>query len=323
MSGPSPGAAPVAAAGPGLTRAGGNGIAPAARAASYYGHPVLQAPVWEDLIGWYLFAGGLGGASLTLAAGARLRGNDVLARRALLGAVAGLGVSPPLLIADLGRPARFHHMLRVFKPSSPMSVGTWVLTGAGLCTGVAIGCEVLGVLRPLGRAAELGGGILGTAVATYTGVLVADTAVPAWHGARHELPALFAASAAASAGGAATLLTPTARAGPARRLAAGAVAVESVVTAVLERRLGSAGTAYRTGRAARLLGAARLFGLGGGGLALVAGRRSRPLAAAGGLAVLAGSACLRLAVLDAGRASAADPRATVEPQRERLAARAR
>ena len=37
-----------------------------------------------------------------------------------------------MLVLDLGDPLRFHHMLRVFKPSSPMSLGTWSLAAYSL-----------------------------------------------------------------------------------------------------------------------------------------------------------------------------------------------
>ena len=100
---------------------------PRAELRSYYGRPVLKAPVWTDEIPLYFFAGGLAGASCGLAYLAGRRGDDELARRAWINAAAAIGVSPLLLVADLGRPQRFLNMLRLFKVTSPMSVGSWIL----------------------------------------------------------------------------------------------------------------------------------------------------------------------------------------------------
>ena len=105
------------------------------------------------------------------------------------------------VIKDLGRPARFYNMMRVFKVTSPMSVGTWILSAEGTSTGIAAACELFGVLPRVRAAAQSVSGLLGPAMASYTGALVADSVVPAWHEGRHELPAVFAGSAAASAGG--------------------------------------------------------------------------------------------------------------------------
>ena len=99
------------------------------RAASYYGRPVIKEPVWTPEIPVYFFTGGLAGASAGLGVLAELRGNEVLARRAWAVALAGVAVSPVLLISDLGVPTRFLNMLRMFKVTSPMSVGSWILAG--------------------------------------------------------------------------------------------------------------------------------------------------------------------------------------------------
>src|SRR5258707_14679167 len=96
-------------------------------AEDYYGRPIIKPPVWEERnIAGYLFAGGLAGASSILAAGADLTGRPRLARRAKLCASAAIGASLAALIADLGRPRRFVNMLPVVKPTSPISVGTWI-----------------------------------------------------------------------------------------------------------------------------------------------------------------------------------------------------
>jgi hypothetical protein len=307
-----------------VSRPGGDGdrpvapVPPAAEVRSYYGRPVLKSPVWSDEIPAYYFAGGLAGASASLALGARLTGNDRLARSALTAAAAGVTATLPLLVGDLGRPERFHHMLRVLRPTSPMSVGTWLLLGLGPAAVAAAACDRLGILPRLGRVAEAVAGTLGPAVSTYTAVLVANTAVPVWHEAGRELPMVFAAGAAASAGGAAAVLTPATAATPARRLAVGAALVELLAAEAMERRLGELAGPYHEGPARRHARLARLCSAGGALLLGTLGRR-RPAAVAGGLLTMAGAAFQRFAVHKAGFASAADPRYVVEPQRRRLA----
>jgi formate-dependent nitrite reductase membrane component NrfD len=113
-------------------------MVPEAEFTSYYGRPVIKEPVWgaADVAG-YLFFGGLAGASSVLAASAHLSGHRDLARVAKVGALGAISLSAAALVHDLGRPARFPNMLRVFKPSSPMSVGSWLLAGYGPVAGAA------------------------------------------------------------------------------------------------------------------------------------------------------------------------------------------
>jgi Polysulphide reductase, NrfD len=289
-------------------------------AVSYYGRPIVKEPVWKPLVPWYFFAGGLAGGSATLALGARLAGNVRLARSASLVNLAAISVSPILLIADLGRPRRFLNMLRVFKPTSPMSVGTWVVSASGAASGVAAGCELLDVLPRLGVAADVAAGALGPFLSTYTAALMSDTVVPAWHGARRELPLVFAAGSAASAGAAAAVLTPPELAGPARRLAILGGAGELAATKVMEERLGPfLAEPYRRGKGGGFARAAKAATASGTALMALGGRR-RPLAAVAGGLLLAGAAFERFAVFHAGKGSAADPRYTSIPQRQRSAA---
>jgi len=202
-----------------------------------------------------------------------------------------------------------------------MSVGSWILTVGGVLTAPAAASSFLGLRLPGGTAARYVAGALGLPIATYTAVLASNTAVPVWSEARWELPLSFASSAAASAGAAATLVTPPEQAAPARRLAIGAAIVESAVTEVMEKRLGELGEPYREGAAGRLAFAAKAFTVAGAALVAAGARRSRPVVAAGAVALLAGSMCERWAVYKAGFASAKDPKHTVGPQRERVDAR--
>lgn len=286
---------------------------------SYYGRSILKEPTWTWEIPCYFFAGGLAGASSGLAFVAELFGNRRLARGARIAALAGAAVSPALLISDLGRPARFYNMLRVFKPTSSMSVGTWVLTGFGPSAGVAAMTDVLGVFPRLGRLAGAVAALLGPALSTYTAVLVADTSVPVWHEARRELPLVFAAGSAASAGAAAVILTPVEDAGPARRLAVGGAFVEVAAVEAMKRGLGTLlAEPYRQGGAGRYDRLATASSVLGAALMGLFGRKRRSAAVAGGALVLAGAALERWAVYKAGFQSARDPRYTVIPQRERL-----
>jgi formate-dependent nitrite reductase membrane component NrfD len=284
---------------------------------SYYGRPILKPHVWKPYIGAYFFAGGLAGGSSLLGLAARARGNRVLARNCALLALTGLAVSPPLLIADLGRPRRFLNMMRVFKPTSPMSMGTWVLTGSGAAGAAVAACDVLDVLPAVRRTAAVTSALLAPALCTYTAVLLADSSVPVWHEARRELPYVFASSAAASAGAAATLVTSPEHAAPARRLAVLGAGLGLAATTVMERRLGCLAEPYHRERSGGLGTAAKaLHGSGAALVALAGGRRSRG-SRLGAALVLAGSACERLSILEAGRQSAGDPRFTVDSQRQR------
>jgi formate-dependent nitrite reductase membrane component NrfD len=284
--------------------------------ASYYGRPVIKEPTWTWEIPVYFFTGGLAGSSSVLSLSAKLFGNEKLARTSLyVGAVADLAC-PPLLVADLGRPERFHHMLRVVKVTSPMNIGAWVLLVSGGASSTAALLELLGVLKPLKLLAELAAAVAGPPLATYTGVLLADTAVPVWHEARNELPWLFGMSAAASAGAAACVFLDPDDAGPARRLAVGAVAAELVLMHAMELRLGEVGEVYRKGTAGRFSVAATL--LAGAGAVALARSRTRSGAVLGGALVCAGELCLRWSVFKAGFQSARDPKYTVGPQRRRL-----
>jgi len=291
--------------------------------ASYYGRPILQKPKWETLdIAGYLFLGGLAGSSSVLAAGAEATGRPALARACKVGSLVAIAGSAVALVHDLGRPERFVNMLRTIKPSSPMSVGSWILATYGPAAGVAAVTNVTGWFPRIGRLATIGAAVVGPAVAAYTAPLVADTAVPTWHAGHRELPFLFVSSGATAAGGLGMLAAPVAQAGPARRAALVGGVTEVALTRYMERRMGLPGETLRQGRAGQLMRAAELLSLGGAVVGGLGGRRWRAAAVVGGLAALAGSACTRFGIFEAGVASTQDPKYTVQPQRERLQRRA-
>ncbi len=286
---------------------------------SYYGRPVIKPPVWKvPDVPAYLYLGGMAGVSSSLAALGEATDRPALRRVGRLAGAAGAAASVVALIHDLGRPARFLHMLRVLKPTSPLSVGSWILAPFGTLSGAAAVSELTGIAPRLGSLAGAAAGVIGPAMTTYTAVLLADTAVPAWHDGHRHLPFVFAGSAMASGGG---VGLPAGRdSGPARRVAVAGAALELAATAHLERSIGLPGEAYRTGRAAALLRVARALTAVGGAAALLGGR-SRAVSALAGLCLNAGALTTRFGVFEAGMASARDPKYTVVPQRERLAAR--
>ncbi|HEY7146543.1 MAG TPA: NrfD/PsrC family molybdoenzyme membrane anchor subunit, partial [Streptosporangiaceae bacterium] len=280
----------------GRGRRGERLMVPQAEFGSYYGRPVLKEPVWEarDVAG-YLFFGGLAGASSLLGAFAQAAGNRPLARASKTAAAGAIGLSAAALVHDLGRPERFANMLRVFKVTSPMSVGSWLLASYGPAAAAAAACAVTGRLPRAGAAATAGAAALGPAVATYTAALICDTAVPAWHEGYREMPYLFAGSAATAAGGLGMMAVPAGQAGPAVRLALLGAAGEFTAKRLMLRRLGVTAEPYETGEAGRLLRAADIL-LGAGAAGALAAGRSRAAAVAGGAALLASSALTRFGI---------------------------
>ena len=180
------------------------------------GPGMLKAPVWTWEVPLYFWTGGIASGSAFVALACDLAGDHRSARIARLVSLGALAPSPPLLILDLGRPERFYNMLRVFKTRSPMSMGAWALTLFGNLIAGAVGADLLGrerTARALGGATAIVGGYLGS----YTGVLLASTAVPLWARSRLFLGPIFVCTATAT-GAAATHLVlvgadPSRRAG--------------------------------------------------------------------------------------------------------------
>jgi formate-dependent nitrite reductase membrane component NrfD len=264
--------------------------------------PIIKPPVWTWEIPVYFHTGGVAGASAGVARLAEARGNATLARRASLVAAAGAVVSPALLISDLGRPERFLNMLRLFKITSPMSVGSWTLAAFGTAAGAG--------LLPVARPARTAAAVLGLPLSSYTAALVTNTAVPAWHEARRVMPFVFVAGAAAGSGAALTALTPVADAAPARRLAVAGAVAELVGTRLMHRCVGELADAYKspvaTASTVALAAGAAVIG--------AAARRSRAAAVTGGALVTAGAALARWSVYKAGFKSAEDRRHTLVTQ---------
>jgi formate-dependent nitrite reductase membrane component NrfD len=309
-------------------------MVPEAEFTSYYGRPVVKPVPWGHDIAEYLFLGGVAGGSAVLAAGAQLTGRATLRRNCRLSALVSISLGAVALVRDLGRPERFLNMLRVIKLTSPMSLGSWILSAFSAGAGVAAIAEVdrmtgerlpLGPLRRVLRIAEGPAGLeaatFGPLLAVYTAVLLADTATPTWNHARDELPFVFVSSASLASAGLAMVTTPVAEAAPARKLAMIGVVGDLVATRVMHKRMDPvAAEPLHEGRSGTMLRLSEALAVAGGIGTLLGGRR-RPVAAAAGLALLAASALTRFGVFEAGIHSAKDPRYTIEPQKRRLAAR--
>jgi len=303
---------------------------------SYYGLPVIHGPHWRWPIVFYFVLGGLAGGSAVLAAAARLAGGSwarpvVRAGRYL--AFLAVLPGPLLLIVDLGRPERFHHMLRVVKLRSPMSLGVWGLIAFSLTAFLnalrqAVEDGLLGrtnrlarlVRRLPDRGLAVASALPAFFLAGYTGVLLAATAVPLWARNALLLGPLFLCSALSSAAAALALLVrgagPAAQARHAlARVEQAALAGEVVLLEAVQRRSGTLvgrplrdgweGRAYRGARAATAL-ALTLHAL----VRFLPRRWRTPVTGLASLLALAGTFLLRSAMVFGGRRSADDPAAT-------------
>ncbi len=285
--------------------------------------PVINPPVWTWEIPLYFWFGGIAAGSSFVALACDLAGDEDSAAVARKVALAALVPSPPLLIMDLGRPSRFYNMLRIFKPRSPMSMGAWALTAFGNLAAAAVGADLLGRRREakaLGAANAVVGGYLGS----YTGVLLAATAVPVWARSRLYLGPIFVSTAAAT-GAAATRLAlvatglpvghPTRRAlGTVETAAMGA---ELALSSLNKHRLGPLAGGLEEGTAGRQFKAAKWAVRAG--LALRFARK--PLGPnvhhVASLLYLAGGLLFRYAWVGAGRASAKHDRVVAQMARDR------
>jgi hypothetical protein len=282
--------------------------------------PVMKPPVWTWEVPLYFWFGGIAAGSSFVALACDLAGDERSAATARKVALAALGPSPVLLILDLGRPERFYNMLRIFKPRSPMSMGAWALTVFGNLAAAAVGADLLGrrkAASALGAANAVVGGYLGS----YTGVLLASTAVPVWGRSRLFLGPIFVSTATAT-GAAACRLVLSAQGLPAdhptqRALAhveTGAMAAELALSVVNERRLGPLAKGLSEGRPGTLFKTAKATVRAG--LALQLARRPA-LGHLSSLLYLAAGALFRYAWVKAGPPSARDDRAVAHMARSR------
>lgn len=281
---------------------------------SYYGRPIVKPPAWTDLIPVYFWSGGMAGTAATLALMERLAKNHRMARTLLFGAAIGSGIGAFCLIADLKRPERFLKMLRVFKPTSPMSVGVYIFSAFSGSVFIASAAELTAVAKPVGRFFEGLAGLIGPFMSIYTAVLIGDTVMPAWSLPKKTMAPLFAATSASTAGGWAMLFGPVGDNGSARRVAAlGGTATVATLQA-LHREIGPVQEqAYSQGEAGAFSQLARACTIAGT-LCAVLAQDSKLMSRLAGALLLGGGLAERFAVYRAGCASAKDPKFIVAAQ---------
>ena len=294
---------------------------------TYYDTPMLKEPVWSWSIPTYFYVGGVAGVSATFGAAAQLFAPSAmrsLVVRSRWIATVGGAVSAALLIEDLGRPARFLNMLRVFRVTSPMSVGSWILTIFSTAAG---GAAVLPfgprMFRPLAEAFGLVSGLFGLGLSGYTGVLLSQTTVPVWQESYRTLPVLFLASGTAASAAFFEffrLNKPESKA--VERFGVIGKIIEVLAAQTLEAeasRVQRVARPLKSGFSGFLWQGAKVLTVASIVLSVVPGE-SRGKRIASGIIGTAASVFLRFGIFHAGKISARDPRASFESQRE-LAAR--
>ena len=163
----------------------------------YSSQDVTKVPGWHGLVAWDLLFNNLTTGLFLFAAVGELASPGLLgpvAKVAYPVALVFLLTDLMMLVLDLGDPLRFHHMLRVFKPSSPMSLGTWSLTVYSLPLTLIVAIEaaqMLGLLPPgrshwsgYARLAVVFGLLPAFGSLAYKGVLFSTSSQPGWKDAR-------------------------------------------------------------------------------------------------------------------------------------------
>jgi formate-dependent nitrite reductase membrane component NrfD len=313
----------------GVEEADAEEVAAAARAArtgdppAIVQGPVMKAPVWTWEVPLYFWFGGMAAGASFVALACDLAGDDDSARVARRVAVGALAPSPPLLIMDLGRPERFYNMLRIFKPRSPMSMGSWCLTLFGGLASGAVGADLLG-RRRTAQALGAGTAVVGGYLGSYTGVLLASTAVPVWARSRLTLGPIFVSTATLTGASAVRLVLVATGQPPGHptrealgRVESGAMAAELVLSEINHHHLGRLADVLEDGKGAGWFKRAKWLARGGLALRLL-GRRGGTLPHhVASVAFMAAALCFRFAWVLSGRSSAADDEAVARMARGR------
>ncbi|HLG73467.1 MAG TPA: NrfD/PsrC family molybdoenzyme membrane anchor subunit [Chloroflexota bacterium] len=232
-----------------LAPVSGNGHMAPYRGQTYYDRPAIKPSHYRWLITGYLFSGGIAGASQIIATVADLFGGREhrgAVRAGRYVALAAAMASPVCLILDLHTPKRWYNMMRIFRPTSPMSIGSWTLAGFGTFTGVAALGQLISDLTGgvLGRGLARFGGVPaaagGMVMSCYTGSLLSATSVPFWAAVHRLLPPLFGTSAMSTGAAATSIALDATGASEAahkglERIALAASATELVLTLACDK----------------------------------------------------------------------------------------
>ena len=303
----------------------GEGL-PAHETDTYYGRPLLRRPHWEWEVIVYLFLGGIMGGSGILIAVADKDEDAALKRNARYIAFVLASTCPLVLIKHLGRPERFHHMLRIWKFKSVMSMGVWGLIGFSLPASAGAFAQAArdGFLpRPLRFIRHLAppvivdplSAFLGAFIAGYTGVLLSATAIPVWAKGKRYIPAFCVCSGLA---GACALNSALLSLGGGNertvrkleRLELVASFAELALLLAFQRHAAEIGRAMFDGRRGRKLRTFTMIsGIGLPALLAVLPGHARWKTVLSSLLTLVGGYELRESLIEAGKDSADDPRA--------------
>jgi protein NrfD len=285
---------------------------------TYYDLPPLKPSPYGWQVSAYALISGIAGSSQILATAAEFTDREAyrsVVRNGRHVALGGTFVGTALLIIDLRTPTRFYNMLRIFRPTSPMSIGSYVLTGFSVLSALLAAAQLWrdlgggsGRFDTLARMAQVPAAVAGAAMSTYTGALLAATSTPVWAALPKLLPATFGVSAMASAAAALSLPARGSEREALRRIELLASGVELVLIAMLPGRLRHHGIATRIGVTPVLAAAATPLIEYGARAIAGRDRGGGKAAALGAAAVLAGAFLLRYLVLRAGNESATRPR---------------
>jgi formate-dependent nitrite reductase membrane component NrfD len=303
---------------------------------TYYGRPQLKsAPFNSWVVGGYIFVAAISGSAMLISGIAEaLRGRRAsgMARHGRYLSLLAPTIGAALLVYDLHTPKRFYNMLRIAKKTSPMSIGTWILSAFTAAAFTSAGAQFAADragraswlrssflrrsrLQWIARVAHLPAAIAGAGLCSYTAPLLASTSTPLWAAAPRMLSMRFAASSVAAGASALRLFERS----PANRasldqIALAALAAEFAASAIshqiyrdrgveeaLDGGWGWVETLGVNAAGVMLPAAAHAAGLAFGRRSP---RRSGDIAAG---AILLGSFLLRVAIMSAGDRSADDP----------------
>jgi protein NrfD len=301
------------------------------REVTYYDQPALKPAPWDWKVPVYTFVAPVAGAMQVLATVADLtkmrRGRRVVRNgrfAALLGAVLG----GPLLIGDLHTPKRWYNMLRIFRSTSPMSIGSWLLMAFGglsaLVAAAQAGLErnvATPFARGLASLAQIPAALAGAGMAMYSASLFTATSSPLWAAAPRSLAVKFGSSAVAAAAAGLSLAEQLRGSGasntaPLDHVAAAATAVNLAATITADQAYRRDGVEDPLSDEPRIAAGYKLGSILLGQVlplacyAINATRLqpSRELSAVASLGVICGSYLMRHSIIEAGKVSSRRPK---------------